>query len=305
MMFGLKPARVMHGRGARGRKALLFGLLLLVGQVSGISPAAAQLAGCEAALRPAAAADANTMIFVLVLDGISVPDSVPGFEDPARLAGGLSFKIATNLEVLELDQIAREANEPGVMNTRFRVVPCPQRQPVGSGDISDDAERFLNNRVVLELWGHFDLDEAVFTHAILPLYVRGAPPHVQAGEVFTLSYSYQASEAGTARPELRFLKEVLLTSMPLRAYAAAGVAAIALEEREYNLARRYYCSARQVMLDFESERGRLSAHDQRLLVYVEKLSREVIVRAQDDPDYSGALGSGLIASGTDCTGPLS
>lgn len=304
MIFGLKPARAMHGRGARGRKALLFGLFLLVGQVSGISPAAAQLAGCEAALRPAAA-DENTMTFVLALDRILVPESVPGLENPEILANGLTFKIATNLEVLELAQTAPEANDTGVMKARFHVVPCPQRRPVGSGDISDDAERFLNNRVVLEIWGHFDLDEAVFTHAILPLYVRGAPPHVQAGEVFTLSYSYQASGAGAARPELRFLKEVLLTSMPLRAYAAAGVAAIALEEREYNLARRYYCSARQVMLDFESERGRLSAHDQRLLVYVEELSREVIVRAQDDPDYSGALGSGLIASGTGCTGPLS
>lgn len=304
MMFGLKPAPPMHGCSARGRKALLFGLLLLVGQVSGISPAAAQLAGCEAALRPAAA-DGNTMTFVLVLDRILVPESVPGLENPEILAAGLIFKIATNLEVLELGQMAPEANDTGVMTARFRVVPCPQRQPVGSGDIGDDAERFLNNRVVLELWGLFDLDEAVFTHAILPLYVRGAPPHVQAGEVFTLSYSYQASEAGSARPELRFLKDVLLTSMPLRAYAAVGVAAIALEEREYNLARRYYCSARQVMLDLESERGRLSAHDRRLLVYVEELSREVIVRAQNDPSYSGVLGSGLIASGTGCTGPLS
>ena len=49
MISGLKPVRLMHGRGARGREVLLFGILLLVGQVSEIGPAAAQLAGCEAA----------------------------------------------------------------------------------------------------------------------------------------------------------------------------------------------------------------------------------------------------------------
>jgi hypothetical protein len=101
------------------------------------------------------------------------------------------------------------------------------------------------------------------------------------------------------------LKKILLTSLPLRAYAAAGVAAIALEEQQYDIARRYYCSVRQVMLDFESERGRLSSHDRRLLVYAEELSHEVIVRAQDDPSYSGTLGSDLIPSGTGCTGLLS
>jgi hypothetical protein len=303
-MFGLKPVRLMHGRGARGREVLLFGILLLVGQVSEIGPAAAQLAGCEAALRPAAA-DENTMTFVLALDRISVSEPVTGLENPETLAAGLAFKIATNLEDLELAQTAPKADDSGVMNVRFRVDPCPQRWPQASGDISDDAERFLKNRVVLELWGLFDLDEAIFSHAILPLYVRGAPPHVQAGEVFTLSYSYQASDAGATRPELRFLKKILLTSLPLRAYAAAGVAAIALEEQQYDLARRYYCSVRQVMLDFESERGRLSSRDRRLLAYAEELSREVIAMAQAKPDYNGLLGSDLIPSGTGCTGLLS
>jgi hypothetical protein len=295
VISGLKPVRLMHGRGARGRKVLLFSILLLVGQVSEIGPAEAQLAGCEAALRPAAA-DENTMTFVLALDRISVSEPVTGLENPETLAAGLAFKIATNLEDLELAQTVPKAGDSGVMNVRFRVDPCPQRWPQASGDIKDDAERFLKNRVVLELWGLFDLDEAIFSHAILPLYVRGAPPHVQAGEVFTLSYSYQASDAGATRPELRFLKKILLTSLPLRAYAAAGVAAIALEEQQYD---------RQVMLDFESERGRLSSHDRRLLVYAEELSHEVIVRAQDDPSYSGTLGSDLIPSGTGCTGLLS
>jgi hypothetical protein len=265
--------------------------------VAGTGKVFADLAGCDAALQPNPESG-GIMTFILALDGLSVPSSIPGLDDPQRLAAGLKFKVATNLEALELDQMGAG----NIIKTRFRVVACPQRQPMEPVDIQSEAGLFLDNGVVLELWGFFDLDEAVFSHAILPIYVHGAGSQLGPGKVFDLAYTYETTVPTEPLSELRFLKRVLNQSLPLRAYAAVGAAAIALDEREYDLARRYYCDSRQIMLDLESEQGELSSNDRDLLEYVERVSREVIKRAKEDPNYKGVLGTELLPSGTGCGG---
>jgi len=280
---------------------LVYAALLMLSLITFSGRTYAQIAGCDEALRPVSTG-AGTMTFILALDGLHVPGEIPGLENPKRLAAGLRFKIATNLEALELDQIVPGSGADSVLRTRFHVVACPQRQPLGPGDIGDEAALFLSNGVVLELWGVFDSDEAIFTHAILPFYIHGAGTQVGAGEVFDLAYRYRSGTADETPSELQFLKELLLKSLPLRAYAAAGAAAIALEKKQYDLSRRYFCSARQVLLDLQSENSGLSSDDRRLLEYVDLTSREVIVKALDDADYNGVLGSDLLAPGTECDG---
>ena len=71
---------------------LLLVLALLIAHTGYVS---ADLAGCDEALRPASD-NSGTMTFILALDGLSVPDSVPGLDNPQRLAAGLKFKVATN-----------------------------------------------------------------------------------------------------------------------------------------------------------------------------------------------------------------
>jgi len=276
---------------------LMFVFTLLLGCTG---QAYADLAGCDAALRPTSESG-GSMTFILALDGLSVPESVPGLEDPRILARGLTFKVATNLEALELDQLGTG----NIMKTRFQVVACPQRQPQQASDIENEASLFLDNGVVLELWGSFDLDEAIFTHAILPIYVRGAGEKMGPGKVFDFAFSYETTTPVVPRSELRFLKTILAKSLPLRAYAAVGAAAIALDEREYDLARRYFCDSRQIMLNIESEQGGLSSNDRDLLRHIEQMSQKVITLAKNDADYHGVLGTELLLAGTGCGGSSS
>ena len=279
------------------RQSFRFLLIIITLMVTGTGKVFADLAGCDAALQPTSESG-GVMTFILALDGLSVPDSIAGLDDPKRLAAGLKFKVATNLEALELDQMGGG----NIIKTRFQVVVCPQRQPLGPGDIQNEAGLFLNNGVVLELWGIFDQDEAIFSHAILPIYVHGAGSQLGQGKVFDFAYTYETTVPAAPFPELRFLKRVLNKSLPLRAYAAVGAAAIALDKREYDLARRYFCDSRQIMLDLESEQGELSNNNRDLLEYVESMSREVIKRAKDDPNYKGVLGTELLSPGTGCGG---
>jgi hypothetical protein len=276
---------------------LMFVFTLLLGCTG---QAYADLAGCDAALRPTPKSS-GSMTFILALDGISVPESVPGLEDPWILARGLTFKVATNLEALEHDQLGTG----NFVKTRFQVVACPQRQPHQAGDIENEAGLFLDNGVVLELWGSFDLDEAVFSHAILPIYVRGAGEEIRPGKVFDFAFPYKTTTPVVPHSELRFLKTILAKSLPLRAYAAVGAAAIALDERKYDLARRYYCDSRQIMLDIESEQGGLSSSDRDLLGHIERMSRKVITLAKNDADYHGVMVIEWLLPGTGCGGSSS
>ncbi len=273
---------------------LLVGLALLPGCTG---QAHADLAGCDAALQPASEGG-GSMTFILAVDGLSVPESIPGLENPRILAKGLTFKVATNLEALALDQLGTG----NIVKTRFQVVACPQRRPVEAADIENEANLFLDNGVVLELWGFFDGHEAIFSHAILPIYVRGAGEEMGPGKVFDFAFPYETTTPVAPGSELRFLKTILAKSLPLRAYAAVGAAAIALDEREYDLARRYYCDSRQIMLDIESEQGELSSNDRDLLGHIEQMSQKVITLAKNDADYHGVLGTELLPAGTGCGG---
>jgi hypothetical protein len=302
-MAGMMPERTID-RGTRGianrRRHWIFYTLLLLLLIAASGRVGAQVAGCDAALQPVTTGT-GSMTFILALDGLRVPAEIPGLEDPKLLIGGLRFKVDVNLEALEMEPPASGSGTGNTVRTNFKVVACPQRQPEGELDMSQ-VNRFLNNNVVLELWGMFDGDEAIFSHAILPIYVNGAGDFSAPREVFHLSYPYQAAANGGQRPELKFLKKILLESLSLRAYSAVGAAALALQKKEYDLSWRFYCSTHQILLDQQSQYGELSKHDKKLLEYAQKRVNEVIDSAMSDPEYKGALGSELLSPGTGCGG---
>ncbi len=275
-----------------GKVLLLAGILLL----AGTRPVFA-ISGCDNALKPVPT-NAGSTVFILVLDGLSLPTSMKD-----TLILGLRSRLEKNIETLELSQDNPNTNL--ITRTRFNVVPCPKRIPSSPDDISSEAPDFLENRVILELWGHFDGDEAILSHAILPYYVHGASPHLSPGEVFDSSFPYRVNTAvggqTSTQSELSFLKKIMLESLPLRAYVAAGAAALSHQRKNYDTARRYYCDSRQFIYDLESEQTRLSSKDKRLLQHVESMALEVIKAANDDSQYEGLLGTS-VPVGTKCDG---
>ena len=268
-------------------------LVTLAGRVG-----AQEVASCEAALTPSPRVEGKIK-FLLAVDGLDVPPDIRGLEDVVRLTEGLRHKVNTNLESIEIELSTSESGNR--TRTSFEAVPCPQRQPRGKPGESD-AKRFLNNNVVLELWGFFDGHEAIFSHAILPIFVHGGGEFADPGDVLALNYTYEAAANGGSVPELIFLKKILLESSPLRAYSAIGAAARALQMKEYDFSWRYYCSTRQILLDQQSEVGELSKTDRKLLEYAGLMASEVVVAAKGDPDYRGALGTEFLATGSGCEG---
>lgn len=249
------------------------------------------ITACEDAIREVEG-DA-TVRFTLLLDDIVVPQGI-GLGDPELLAEALRFRIDSNLQLLRGGMLRGAARQRGA---GFEVLVCQGRRPRNPGDIAADVEDFDKSWVILELWGFFDRDEAVFTHAVIPLYRDGGAPWIAPGTVFRYAFAYDP-----ATSELKFLKDVLEGSLPLRALAAVGAALKGARVRHYDLARRLYCTAQSLLLQQltpDMPAARRPRYED-LLAFVEKMSLQVIDEATGDPDYQGVLGGPEVPAGTSC-----
>ena len=79
-----------------------------------------------------------------------------------------------------------------------------------------------------------------------------------------------------------------------------------LAKKEYELARKYFCKAREVLLEAQLDAaGSLNAQDRSLLAYIEEMSVAVIEQAAQAAargDYVGILGTDEVPPGTPCEG---
>lgn len=244
-------------------------------------PAAAQLAGCEAALRDVPAPESDGLVFKLVLDELSlagVPDSI----DPEILVQALRVKLIDNVSKigLELDNV--------------HVVVCLGRHPVNPTDIEPSAPHFADNDVILEIWGFYDGDEVIFTNAVIPILAAGDAAWDAVGPFYHDSFAYDGSE-----PHLRFLKQIVRDSVNLRAYTAVGIATRSLMLDDFDRARRFFCRA-SFMLSPTAGAGGQQA---RLADFVDRMSLDVIDRAAEarrQGRYQGHLGTAQLPVGTSC-----
>ncbi|MBL29242.1 MAG: hypothetical protein CMM50_17060 [Rhodospirillaceae bacterium] len=244
-------------------------------------PAAAQIAGCEAALRDAPAPQSDGLVFKLVLDELSlagVPDSI----DPSLLVQALRVKLIDNVNKigLELDNV--------------HVVVCLGRHPVNPSDIEPSAEHFAASDVILEIWGFYDGDEVIFTNAVIPILASTDVAWGPVGPFYNDSFAYDGSE-----PHLRFLKQIVRDSVHLRAYTAVGIATRSLVLGDYDRARRFFCRASFMLAPSAGAGGAR----QRLANFVDRMSIDVIRQADEARQqgrYQGHLGTPQLPVGTPC-----
>lgn len=262
-------------------------------------PAAYAITDCRAAFQAAQSGGDDGFVFVVILDELRVHETL--VEDRrVILADTLRHRLKTNIEKLLLEEgVEIDTLDGG--REQFRFVVCMGRMPVNDTDIDGDIENFMREGIVLEIWGSFDDEEAAITHAVIPVYAQGAGSRLPAGRVFRSVFDYDSESSWR-----RFLKKILETSLPLRAYAATGVAMDRLARHEYDLARKYFCKARATLLEAQLDAAEpLGLDDRHLLAYVDEMAVTVVedaVRAKARGEYHGILGTAEVPAGTHCEG---
>ncbi len=236
---------------------------------------------CRAAREPIPGAQGQ--VYKLLLDELRVTGDV----DIDALRSALRTKLQSNVEKISLE--SRE----------IHVIVCANRMPENPSDIANEIEGFTEADVVLEVWGLFDGDEAIFVQAVVPLLSSAAASWPATERYFEDSFLYDAQEL-----ELRFLKRLVQDSVHMRSYAAVGIASRALMTGDYDRARKFFCQALVLLDDLTAEAGRDVEHD-RLAAFVDGMSLETVERAAADSAYRGTLGTVQTPVGTPCTGETS
>lgn len=237
---------------------------------------AAALVDCSAARRAAPGEGPGFPVFKLLLDDLVVPASLG---DADILQQSLLAKLQDNFDKARLEL------------GRFHVVLCAGRRPSNVSDISGSVEGFTNSAVALETWGVFDGDEAILSHAIVPLMSDRADGWRPGDVHFVEVYQYDGSG------ELRFLKRLVNTSLEVRIYAAIGAASAAYIRSDFDSARHYFCRSLLMMREFG---GGASAN---LHGFLENISARVIdeaIAAHAAGTYDGPLGGPDLPAGTPC-----
>lgn len=262
-------------------------LAFVVAAMLPLRPGTAQIANCDAAMREVPGSLPDGVVFKLLLDELSLA-GVPDAIDPELLAQSLRLKLLDNVRKigLELESV--------------HVVVCLGRKPVNPTDVQPSAPRFVENDVVLEVWGFYDGDEVVFTNAVMPLLAPGDGGWAGASPFYHDSFAYDGQQ-----PHLRFLKQIVQDSVQLRAYAAVGIATRSLIRDDFDRARRFFCRA-QFLLAVEDRAA--DPTWQQLATFVNDMSVQVIdlaMAARTAGRYAGRLGTAQLPSGTPCEIPTS
>ncbi len=244
------------------------------------SPAAA-IQDCRAAREPIPGAQGP--VYKLLLDEMRVTGDL----DLDVLRSALRAKLQDNVE-----KISQEFRE-------IHVIVCASRIPENTADIAGEVEGFTASDVVLEVWGVFDGDEAIFVQAVVPLLSQKAKGWPATDRFFEDSFTYDPQES-----ELRFLKRLVRDSVQIRSYTAVGIASRALMTGDYDMARKFFCQALLLLDDIPAAPGR-TPEQERLAAFVDGMSLETIERAAADPAYRGLLGTVEAPVGKHCLGNTS
>lgn len=223
-----------------------------------VPPGGAQIIDCQG-IR-------DTQGMKVLLDDIIFESEVPGFQ---QAMPRLRFTLDTALQELRLDQAIE-----------LKVLRCEGRRPRGESDFTPDLINVLQDReVILEVWGNVLSAtnskargcEALVGYALIPVRSRDRTVGI---------YEVEHSSA-VAGPSDRLL-DLFRRNNELLGFAAVSVGLHRLQAKKYDQARRYFCRA-------ESLLAKNKRPDNRLLVYIRNLGREVIDAARRDQSYKGLL----------------
>lgn len=197
----------------------------------------------------------------VLLDDIVFEDESPGFQ---QAMGRLRFQLETALEELRLESVMD-----------LKVLRCKGRRPSGEADFTPALVSVLDSRnVVLEVWGSIMPDtnsgtgcQALVGYALIPVRLRE-----RASGVYEVEY--QSSAQGSHR-----VLDIFRQAIELQAFTAISIGLHNLESKNYDRARAVLCRAESLLRKTRPNE----------LQYVQRLGREVVRMAKQDPGYIGLL----------------
>jgi hypothetical protein len=235
-----------------------------------------------AALINCAGLSANPGDYKVVLDDFGFTSSAAQSNaDLAALKGRLQFNFNGQLEELRI-AAARLKNS---LQIPMRLVFCVGRQPSLSGDefTNELAARLNDERVIVEIWGTFDLEGSAPARprAMVGYIMPPVQKYVQSSEVRPIAIiAYPKGAGAQAHEELENPSE-------LSAFTLVGLATKAAQANQYDLAVWAFTRAEAGIAD--AKLGGASADLDALLAYVKSGACRIRNKAHADPAYMGAL----------------
>jgi hypothetical protein len=250
---------------------------ILVAALLVAAPASAELRNC-----PKLAGDTNA--YKVVLDDFSFASTAAGNDpDLAALKNDLQFNFGAQLRTITsaAQKLNRDLAVPLV------VVECPGRQPSLDGQefTPELAETLSDNRVVVEMWGRFDLRNDTVGKTTRRATVGYVIPPVQhyagsedAPPIHVLDYPKSGTVVAAAE----------LTNLPeMPAFALVGLGTKAARAKRYDLASWAFNRAEGSLLD--AQRAAANPDLEALLDYVRREACKVRADARRDSTYTGPL----------------